>query len=104
MKNKEQSNVVIKSNVTLKSRGAVPPIDNMPKEYFDVRLDSSLTPEQKAMKIKMLFWTENVFDENKNTSKDECYRGCINCGENNNHCKRPQNKTGVEIMEKNSFT
>jgi hypothetical protein len=91
MNNIEQSDVIIKSNVTLKSRGVVPPIDNMSKEYFDVRMDSALTQEQRALKIKMLFWAKEIYDKNRNPIQDECYKGCQNCGEVNNHCKRPQN-------------
>ncbi len=93
MNSTEQSGVVIKSNVNLKSRGVVPPIDNMPEQYFDVRLDSSLTQEQKALKLKMLFWANTIYNEKNHLVQDECYKGCQNCGEINNHCKRPQNKS-----------
>lgn len=92
MNNKEEISIVIKSNVTLKSRGALPPIDNMPREYFDVRLDSALTEKQREMKLKMLFWADNIYDTNNNPVEDVCYKGCLNCGEKNNHCKRPQNE------------
>lgn len=92
MNNTEQSGVAIKSNVTLKSRSVVQPIDNMSIEYFDVRLNSALTQEQKALKIKMLFWAKKIYDENNHLVQDECYKGCRNCGEIYNHCKRPQNK------------
>ena len=71
MNNKEQSSVLIKSNVTLKSRGVLPPIDNMPKQYFDVRLNTALTQEQKALKEKMMFWAEKVYDDNNNPVEDE---------------------------------
>ncbi len=92
MSKKEQINVSIKSNVMTKSRGIVPSIDNMSKEYFDVRLDNALTVKQRAMKEQMLFWAEIICDTNHNLVEDECYKGCQNCGEDNNHCKRPQNK------------
>ncbi len=92
MNNTEKSSVVIKSNVTLKSRGVIPPIDNMPIEYFDVRLNNLLTKEQEILKTKMMFWANNIVDENGNKVEDECYKGCENCGEANNPCKRPQNK------------
>ena len=92
MNNKVQSSVVIKSNVMLKSRGVVPPIDNMPNEYFDVRIASALTQEQKVLKEKMLYWAEKIYDENSHSFQDACYKDCQNCGDKNNHCKRPQNK------------
>lgn len=91
MNNTDKSSVVIKSNVTLKSRGVVPPIDNMPNEYFDVRFGTALTKEQQVQKAKMLFWAKDIFDENNNKVEDECFKGCENCGEINNNCKRPQN-------------
>lgn len=92
MIDKEQSGVIIKSNVTLKSRGLVPPIDNIRNQYFDVRLNTSLTKEQLKLKQKMMYWAKKVYDERGNPVVDECYKGCQNCGEKNNHCKRPQNK------------
>jgi hypothetical protein len=92
MNNMEQSSITIKSNVTIKSRGVVPPIDNMPAQYFDTRLNTTLTQEQRTQKEKMQFWAEKVYDENNNLVKDECYKGCQNCGEPTNHCKRPQNR------------
>lgn len=93
MNNIEQSSVVIKSNVTLKSRCVVPPIDNMPKEYFDVRISTALTLEQQEQKIKMLFWANDIIYENNKIVEDECYKGCKNCGEISNNCKRPQNRS-----------
>ena len=92
MNNTEQSGVVIKSNVTLKSRGVVPPIDNLPNQYFDIRMNTVLTQEQEALKEKMMYWAKKIYDENNHLVQDECYKGCQNCGEINNHCKRPQNK------------
>jgi len=92
MSSKEHSNIIIKSNVTLKSRGLIPPIDNMRNQYFDVRLNSVLTNKQKRLKEKMLYWAEKVYDDNENPVVDECFKGCQNCGEKYNHCKRPQNK------------
>ena len=92
MKNKEKSGVNIKSNVMLKSRGLVPPIDNMSSQYFDVRLKTSLTKEQLALKEKMMYWGESICNKDGTAVADNCYKGCINCGEDNNHCKRPQNK------------
>lgn len=88
----DQSNVIVKSNVTLKQRGAVSPIDNMPNQYFDIRLSNILTQEQSIMKEKMHYWADKVYDEKKNLVEDKCYKGCQNCCEYNNHCKRPQNK------------
>ena len=38
----------------------------MPKQYFDVRLNTALTQEQKALKEKMMFWAEKVYDDNNN--------------------------------------
>lgn len=91
MNNTEQCGVAIKSNVTLKSSGVLPPIDNMPNEYFDVRLEDALNQHQKALKIKMMFWANEIRDVNNNLVKDDCFKGCQNCGETNNHCKRPPN-------------
>lgn len=85
------NNITIKSNVTLNNRGIVPPIDNMPDEYFDVRLGDILTDEQKNQKNKMMFWAEKILDENNNLVINDCYKGCQNCGEINNNCKRQHN-------------
>lgn len=85
--------ITIKSNVTLKSRTLIPPIDNMPDNYFDVRLGSALTESQKKGKEKMMYWAKVVLDENNDMSSDNCYKGCENCGEINNNCKRNQNKS-----------
>lgn len=87
-----KSNITIKSNVVLKSRPLVLPIDNMPTQYFDVRMNTILTPEQQMQKEKMMFWAKKVCDESGNPIEDYCYKGCENCGEINNQCKRPQNK------------
>ena len=87
-----QSSISIKSNVTLRSRGVVPPMDNTPSEYFDVRLRPVLTQEQLVQKEKMMFWAEKVYDENNNLVNDECFKGCKNCGEKFNHCKRLPNR------------
>lgn len=86
-----KSSVIIKSNVSLKSRELVPPMDNMPKQYFDVRVDSALTREQKIQKEKMMFWANRIVDENGNPVEGQCYKGCLDCGEPKNHCKRPLN-------------
>lgn len=88
----EQSTITIKSNITLNIRGVVPPMDNMHTEYFDTRLGEKLSEEQRKQKDKMLYWAEKVYDENNNEVKDECYKGCENCGEMHNHCKRLPNK------------
>ncbi len=92
LNNSDNSTIIVKSNVTLLSRGILPPIDNMSNQYIDIRLANVLTLEQRKMKEKMHFWAENVCDENKNHIEDKCYKACQNCGEKNNHCKRPQNK------------
>lgn len=86
-----KSTVGIKSNVMLKSREIVPPIDNMHEQYFDVRLNTVLTEYQKIQKEKMQFWAKVICDENMNPVNDPCYKGCENCGEPNNNCQRPQN-------------
>lgn len=86
-----KSSVIIKSNVSLRRRELVPPMDNMPEQYFDVRVDSALTPEQKIQKEKMMFWANRIVDENGNLVEGQCYKGCLDCGETNNHCKRPLN-------------
>jgi hypothetical protein len=92
MNNTVKSNVQIKSNVTLKKNGVIPPIDNMPDQYFDVRLFSVLTPVQQKQKEKWLFRAEVIKDGNDNILEDDkCYKGCENCGHINNHCKRLQN-------------
>jgi hypothetical protein len=92
MENSEKSSVFIKSNITLKSRALVKPIDNMPRQFFDVSLDNVLTPTQRLMKTKMLFYANKVLDENGNEVEDYCFKNCKNCGESNNDCQRPQNK------------
>lgn len=46
----EQSTITIKSNITLELRGVVPPMDNMPTEYFDPRLRETLSEEQRKQK------------------------------------------------------
>ena len=87
--------VTIKSNVMIKPkdrREIIPPMDNLPEEYFDVRLDSALTTSQQQLREKMMFWAERVYDDEGNLYEDKCYKGCRDCGESNNHCKRPQNK------------
>lgn len=91
-----KSSVIIKSNVSLKSRELVPPIDNMPKQYFDVRLHNVLTQEQKIQKEKMMFWANRIVDENGNPVEWQCYKGCLDCGEPNNHCKRPLNLNKIK--------
>jgi hypothetical protein len=91
MSNTEMSGVLLKSNITLKSRGIDRPIDNMPNEYFDVRINVALTNDQRAMKLKMLFWADKIYDENNNIVKDDCYNGCVNCCQIGNYCKRPKN-------------
>lgn len=91
MENIEKSSVTIKSNVMLKSRGMIPPMDNLPQQYFSVLLDDVLTKEQKELKEKMMFWANRIYDENMNQVIDECYKGCENCGDILNNCKRPQN-------------
>jgi hypothetical protein len=91
-----KSSVIIKSNVSLKRRELVRPMDNMPKQYFDVRVDSALTPEQKIQKEKMLFWANKIVDENGNPVEWQCYKGCLDCGEPKNHCKRPLNLNKIK--------
>lgn len=88
----EKSTVEIKSNVSLKSRGFIPPMDNLPSEYFSVLLDNKLSEHQRTMKLKMLFWANTIIDEEGSLVEDRCYKGCINCGHQNNDCKRPQNR------------
>jgi hypothetical protein len=86
-----QSNISVKSNVMLKIRGEVPPIDNMPGMYFDVRLRTALNKEQSMQLEKMHFWAKKIYDEENNLILDECYKGCENCGNKNNHCKLTKN-------------
>lgn len=88
----EQSTITIKSNITLKLRGVVPPMDNMPTEYFDPRLRETLSEEQRKQKEKMMFWADKVFDDQNNLIQEVCYKSCQNCGEKHNHCKRLPNK------------
>lgn len=92
MKTPEQSSVAIKSNVTLKSRKLIKPIDNLSREYFDVRSHNNLTYYQQLMKEKMLFWAHKIYDEDGNSVKDECFKGCLNCGHPHNDCQLPQNR------------
>jgi hypothetical protein len=94
--NKDKSNIIVKSNVTLLSRGVLTPIDNMPNQYFDPRLRNVLTIEQSKMLEKMLFWAENIYDDYNNSVEDKCYKACQNCGEANNDCKRPLNKNKLK--------
>ena len=89
--------VTIKSNVMIKpkfkdSREIVPPMDLLKQEYFDVRLGTVLTTSQQNLLEKMMFWAERVYDDEGNLYEDRCYKGCHDCGQPNNHCKRPQNK------------
>jgi hypothetical protein len=93
MKKTENSSVGIKSNVTLKRKGVEnkKPIDNMERQYFDVRLADVLTQQQKQLLEKMHFWAKVICDENMNQVQDPCYKGCENCGAPNNNCQRPQN-------------
>lgn len=92
MNNTEKSTVRIKSNVNLKSRGILKPIDNMPREYFDVRSDNRLTTLQREMKERMLYWADKIYDDSGNLVNDECHKGCLNCGDGSNNCQRTQNK------------
>lgn len=70
----------------------LPPMDNLPDGYFDVRRASTLTLSQKTLKEQMMYWADKVQDKNGDIIKIKCYKGCLDCGEPNNHCKRPQNK------------
>ena len=64
----EGSSIKLKSNITLKSKyneyvASYLPIDLMPKEFWDRRLEHKLTKQQKLQRDKKLFWAEKIVDE-----------------------------------------
>lgn len=83
--------ISIKSNITLRNRIVIPPMDNSSRELFDVRLRDSLTKSQSLELEKEHFRASIVLDSELNEVEDNCYKGCIDCGDPANHCQRPQN-------------
>lgn len=88
----KKTNIEIKSNVMLKEKGRIHPVDLFPRGYFDTRSKHHLTPKEKLIMEKMLFWAETIKDEFGNIVVDDCFKGCANCGDVNNDCNRPTNR------------
>ena len=83
----EKSSVKLVSNIMLKSRIAETkdgkiaylPFDLLPEEYNDVRNDQFLTEYQKTQKLKKLFATKRIIDEDTGkTISDKTTKGSGN--------------------------
>ena len=91
MKDIQEPSLTLKSNVTLKSREVILPMDNVPVMKVDVRYRNTLTEAQKKQLDNMLFYVEEIVNENNERVEVKCFKGCENCGKINNNCRRPQN-------------
>ena len=88
----ELIDIEVKSNVTLKDGKLEPPTDNLSDQYLDPRLRDTLSPMQRELFENMMYWAEKVIDSKGHVYTDICYKGCHDCGKENNHCQRPYNK------------
>ena len=65
---KETSNIMLASNIMLKSKyerdpWAYIPADLLPKEYSDARAAQFLSPSQREQMKKKLFYANRIIDE-----------------------------------------
>lgn len=69
MDNKEKSNVMLRSNIMIRTKydrepWAYIPADLLPAHYSDTRAAQFLSPSQRKQMEKKLFYANRIVDEN----------------------------------------